>query len=167
VIYTEFAMSQRVPDHPTAGRWCKPCREFKPLTDFPPGERRYKCALHKGVSSAQRRLEQFADNSEAGCYYKIWHLAYLDARKCVFAPAGGGTRVHFGLADIRGLCQEAGLKPSLALRIAPKDPTAPFTNANIALVSKPGRSMLAKIWKVSRDVEIYASALEKHGLVRC
>jgi hypothetical protein len=159
-------MPQEVPDHPTAGRWCKTCCEFKNLADFPPGKRRYKCARHKALSSAQRRREQSAKNPDAACYSKIWHLAYRDAKKSVFAPAVGGTKVFVGLADIRDLCQEACSKPSLALRIVPKDPTSGLNKDNITLVSKPGRSMLAKIWKVSKDIEIYTTALEKHCLVR-
>jgi len=45
-----------VPDHPDIGRWCKQCKSYQPLENFPAGRRQYKCKQHCW-SSAKARYE--------------------------------------------------------------------------------------------------------------
>jgi hypothetical protein len=187
-------MTPGIPDHPTAGRWCKSCCDFKPLDSFPAGRRRFQCKEHTGKIFAQQRQERVARNPAKCCYDKIWHLAYQDEQKAVFGAQGGSSTTtttpkpmaeieacttttseptaaikcqrspsKFGLKrdDVRLMCEEGGLEVCVLLRAVPKDPRAPMHKGNVAIVTKQGRSLLAKIWKVSSDVDMYVSALEK------
>jgi hypothetical protein len=43
-----------VPDHPDIGRWCKQCKSYKPLENFPAGRRQYKCKEHCWSSAKAR-----------------------------------------------------------------------------------------------------------------
>lgn len=154
-------MPPGVPDHPTAGRWCKGCSSFLPIESFPPGRRRYQCRLHTCPQARERKERLFARNPSKKALWRMWHYSYLDSRS---AFRTGGEKCTYQLVqdDILELCQNAGVQPSSQLRVVPMDPRKPLeAGRNGAIVSRRGRALLAKIWKVSCDTEMYASALAR------
>ena len=48
------ALESTVPDHPDIGRWCKQCKSYQPLLNFPAGRRQYKCKKHCWSSAKAR-----------------------------------------------------------------------------------------------------------------
>ena len=75
--------SLTVPDHPGVGRWCKQCKSYQPLENFPAGRRQYKCKQHCW-SSAKARYDALASKLSwrfpSACQWEInwilWALAY-------------------------------------------------------------------------------------------
>lgn len=148
-----------VPDHPTAGRWCKNCRTFLPLENFPLGRRSYQCKLHTWPIAKARRDKCFSLQPQKLGLWRMWHYAYLDS-KAVFLCSGWSLMQD----DIQKLCDKTAVMPSNQLRVVPLNPRSPLTTGNIAVVSRLGRTLLVKIWKVSKDVDMYVSALKLQQL---
>mmetsp|Transcript_16446 Transcript_16446/g.32481 ORF Transcript_16446/g.32481 Transcript_16446/m.32481 type:complete len:193 (+) Transcript_16446:639-1217(+) len=110
-----------VPDHPTAGRWCKKCRAFLPLEEFPKGKRRFVCRKHaaRPNNATAARARMLDANPRKKALWRLWHYAYLDSRSA-FCSAGSPTQ-----ADIAALCDAVGLEPTVELRVVPVDPLGP------------------------------------------
>ena len=54
VVAQTVVDSLTVPDHPDIGRWCKQCKSYQPLENFPAGRRQYKCKQHCWSSAKAR-----------------------------------------------------------------------------------------------------------------
>jgi hypothetical protein len=39
-----------IPDHPTIGRWCKECRDFRPVCEFISCRRTFTCRQHEAIA---------------------------------------------------------------------------------------------------------------------
>jgi hypothetical protein len=151
-----------VPDHPTAGRWCKDCSAFLPLEQFPEGDRRFKCKMHIWhVQRALREKKKHGDPVERALYV-MWNYAYADSRAAFLGsrPAPEpGEPVILIKSEIDKLCQRSGLQPSRETRVVPIDASNPLRLENAAVVTRKSREILVKIWRVSRDVDMYTAAL--------
>jgi hypothetical protein len=145
-----------IPDHPTAGRWCKGCKEFLPVTEFSATRRIFECKAHAAASQKARRIQSFASNDIKPALWKMWQTVYADSRS-VFSKEGWSL----AQGDIEALCAENNVAPSGILRLVPIRPEKPITKDNVLVVSKASRALLTRVWKISRDRSLYLSALEK------
>ncbi len=151
-----------VPDHPTAGRWCKGCCDFLPLDNFPKGKRRYMCSKHARPSNARAiREKMFGKNPRKKAVWRIWHYAYLDSRSSFPVKGGVDKTRSLTQADIAAQCEAQGLEPTTEVRVVPLDPRAPAKPGNMALVGREQRPLLVKVWKACQDLGMYCKALER------
>jgi hypothetical protein len=97
----------------------------------------------------------FRQNPAKYALWMLWHYSYMDS-KSVFQNKAGVTQ-----GDIKEACEEAGTTPSPDLRMVPVDPTQPMSRKNCALVTVKARAILAKIWRHSKDSDMYRVVLEK------
>ena len=145
-----------IPDHPTAGRWCKGCQDFRPVIEFSATRRSFECRAHAAVSQKARRTKSFASNPVKNKLWHMWQNVYADSRT-VFSKEGWCLAQY----DIQVLCEKNNLEPSSSLRLVPISPEKPITKENVLIVSRASRTLLTKVWKISRDKALYRVALEK------
>ena len=150
-----------IPDHPTAGRWCKGCKDFRPVTEFSTTRRSFECRIHASASQKSRRNKSFASNPVKNELWHMWQNVYADSRS-VFLKEGWCLAQH----AIQVLCEKNNIKPSSSLRLVPINPKKPITRDNVLIVSRATRTLLTKMWKISGDKALYLSALEKQSRVQ-
>ena len=97
----------------------------------------------------------FRQNPGKYALWMMWHYSYMDS-KSVFQNKASMTQ-----GDIKAACEEAGTLPSPELRVVPLDPTQPTSRENFALVPVRARAILAKVWRHSKDGEVYRVVVEK------
>jgi hypothetical protein len=86
----------------------------------------------------------------------MWQTVYADSRT-VFSKEGW----CLAQCDTQALCAENNVAPSGIIRLVPISPEKPITKDNVLIVSRASRTLLTKVWKISRDRSLYLSALEK------
>ncbi len=147
-----------IPDSPCGLRFCRQCNEFKPVSEFPAGKRRYQCRKH-----VQERCKASRQKQNDGCGSKkavarVWHAAYVDAR-AVFQR----KVTKLSQADVAKLFAEDGVEPSAEFRALPVNPDEAISPHNAILVSKGERRMLVREWTraAEGDVARYRGVLLK------
>jgi hypothetical protein len=145
-----------IPDHPTVGRWCKGCKDFRPVIDFSATRRSFECRAHASASQKARRTKSFASNPIKNEVWHMWQNVYADSRS-VFSKEGWCLAQY----DIQVLCERNNVEPSGRLRLVPICPEKPITKDNVLIVSRASRTLLTKVWKISRDRALYLLTLEK------
>jgi hypothetical protein len=153
-------MSQ-VPDHPTIGRWCKGCNEFRPIKEFIASRRSFECRVHNAIARKIRRAKMLATNPARNEIWYLWHTAYTDSRR-VFIEA----RDKWCLTQdtIKIFCAENNIKISADVRVVPRIASEPIAKENMVVVSRSMRTLLAKVWRSSKDELLYRAALETQTL---
>jgi hypothetical protein len=145
-----------IPDDPVRGRWCRTCEEFRPINEFSTKLREYRCQKHSAAMQKKRRNKLFASDENRPALWRMWHHIYTDSRSTYVKDGWCLSQ-----SDILALCEEKSITPSVVIRIAPKNPTKAVTKDNILIVSKGGRQLLTKLWKLTGDEALYTSMLEK------
>ena len=56
-----------VPDHPDVGRWCKQCKSYQPLGNFPAGRRQYTCKRHCSNGNKARYMIGYCGSEVIEC----------------------------------------------------------------------------------------------------
>jgi hypothetical protein len=108
-----------------------------------------------------RREELFKQNPGKHALWMMWHYSYMDS-KSVFHNKACMTQ-----EDIQEACQESGTEPSHNLRMIPWDPALPTSRRNFALVNIKARALVVKIWRHSKDKDMYRLALGKEAAACC
>jgi len=65
--------------------------------------------------------------------------------------------------DIREACSESGTQPSQDLRMVPWDPASPTSRGNFAIVNIKARALAVKVWRHSKDRDMYRLVLSKEA----
>jgi hypothetical protein len=153
-----------VPDPPGGVRYCTHCEDFKAITSFPSGPRRYICKAHMRAS-CKRSTQKMLRNPQKRGLSKVWARAYKDRR--LFEQ----TRIGIKQAEIDrlltvGVADEIKENPvlygNLAKRVAvvPIDPSKVLCMSNATLVATSTRKLLLKQWK-RLGKEEYSKLLRK------
>ena len=100
----------------------------------------------------------FRQNPGKHALWMMWHYSYMDS-KSVFHNKACMTQ-----EDIREACTEAGTEPSQNLRIVPWDPALPTSRANFAIVNIKARALVVKVWRHSKDKDVYRLVLGKEAV---
>jgi hypothetical protein len=108
-----------------------------------------------------RREEMFRQNPGKHALWMMWHYSYMDS-KSVFYNKACMTQ-----EDIREACTEAGTEPSQNLRMVPWDPALPTSRANFAIVNIKARALVVKVWRHSKDKDVYRLVLGKEAVCCC
>jgi hypothetical protein len=68
-----------VPD-PEQGRYCKLCKSWKPVNNFPSGKRRYCCKLHRWERSGKLAKRKHMATGENKLLFGLWIKVYSDSK---------------------------------------------------------------------------------------
>lgn len=139
------------PDAP-CGRWCNPCNQFVPITNFAVGVRRFTCRRC-------RALARKKPDSPTSYLNTIYHFAYVDSKN-VYKSSG---KVDLKIGEIKSLCAASGIEPTCDLRVVPQDPHQPISKDNLVLVGKIERALLNKVWKEYQDIAVYKSFMLRNS----
>ena len=117
-------------------RYCRHCRELRPLSAFPAGPRRYVCKAHlyERVKLPAKRRVQADDTRRV--------LSQLWARCSTDAKALGQTRIQLAQREIAEILKKKGI--DLAFAIVPADASRMLSRDNVAVVANEARRAL--IW---------------------
>ena len=72
-----------VPD-PPEGRYCKICKDWVPVNNFPSGKRRYSCNLHRWETYGKMAKRKHMAHGENKILFNLWIKAYSDSKR--FSP---------------------------------------------------------------------------------
>jgi hypothetical protein len=171
-----------VPDPPGGLRYCKQCKDWLPIDNFPCGKRRYCCKAHRWEKSGkQARRKQMAD-SKKQLLFTLWVKAYSDSKR--FKPALVDTPTKYGASNnarvnisqkeieqlLRGMVESYCLTSTKrtmyedltelgkTTAIVPISPTELVSISNAVLVPSVVKRHLFKAFKLD-GVEGYVKAL--------
>jgi len=119
-------------------RYCRHCRELRPLSAFPAGPRRYICRGHlyeRFTLPAKLRVQ--ADNKRR-VLSKLWARCSTDAKKL------DQTHIKLTQREIAGVLEHTGFRIDLAFAVVPADASRMLSRDNVAVVASEARRDL--IW---------------------
>ncbi len=134
---TETPDSNPAPDS-DGRRYCRHCRELRPLSAFPAGPRRYICKAHlyeRVKLPAKLRVQ--ADEKRR-VLSQLWARCRTDSR------ALGQTHVKLTQSEIAGVLEHTGFRIDLAFAVVPADASRMLSRDNVAVVASEARRDL--IW---------------------
>jgi hypothetical protein len=168
-----------VPD-PQQGRYCKVCKSWVPVKNFPSGKRRYSCNLHRWQKSGKMAKRKHMATGQNKLLYGLWIKIYSDSK--LFTPVWKNTpskpgssnpamRVNISHGDISHLlihmvetfkitsttCHDL-VELSKRSAIVPISPTEPVSLENAALVPSVVKRKLLKAFR-SGGIAGYTRAL--------
>jgi len=168
-----------VPD-PEQGRYCKLCKSWKPVKNFPSGKRRYCCKLHRWDRSGKLAKRKHMATGENKLLFGLWIKVYSDSKW--FNPVWKNTptnlgsshtamRVNISHGEIKQLltsmvktfnvastmCHDL-VELSKHTAIVPISPTEIVSLENAALVPSAVKRQLFKAFR-SDGIEGYTRAL--------
>ena len=134
---SEISNSNPAPDS-DGRRYCRHCRELRPLSAFPAGPRRYICKAHlyERVKLPAKLRVQADDKRRV--------LSQLWARCSTDAKALGQTRIQLAQREMAGILEHTGFRIDLAFVIVPADASRMLSRDNVAVVANEARRAL--IW---------------------
>jgi hypothetical protein len=146
-----ISKSNPVPDS-DGRRYCRHCRELRPLSAFPAGPRRYICKAHlyeRVKLPAKLRVQ--ADDTRR-VLSQNWARCSTDVR------ALGQTRIQLAQREIAGVFEHTGFRIDLVFAIVPADASRMLSRDNVAVVANEVRRDL--IWAHRLDGgRMYLAAL--------
>ena len=133
-------------------RYCRHCRELRPLSAFPAGPRRYVCKAHLYEHvKLPAKLRVKADDKRR-VLSQLWARCRTDSR------ALGQTRIQLAQREMAGILEHTGFRIDLAFAIVPADASRMLSRDNVAVVANEARRAL--IWAHRLGGErMYLSAL--------
>ena len=171
-----------VPD-PREGRYCKLCKDWLPVENFPSGKRRYICNLHRWERFGRLAKRRHFANSENKIVFGYWLKIYSDAKwfKSVWeaTPTKPGSstiamRVNIYQKEIKLLLQcmvdSFDIKSSIChtyrdladlgkrTAIIPISPTQIVSLKNAALVPSTLKRQLLRVFRQD-GIEAYKTQL--------
>ena len=99
----------------------------------------------------------FQQNPGKHALWMLWHYSYMDS-KSVFQNKASMTQ-----EDIREACTESGTQLNPDLRMVPWDPALPISKGNFAIVNIKARALVVKVWRHSKDRDVYGLLLGKEA----
>ena len=119
-------------------RYCRHCRELRPLSAFPAGPRRYICKAHlyERVKLPAKRRVQADDKRRV--LSQLWARCRTDSR------ALGQTHIKLTQSEIAGVLEHTGFRIDLAFAVVPADASRMLSRDNVAVVASEARRAL--IW---------------------
>lgn len=154
-----------VPDY-DGRRYCRACRDFIPLAEFPRGQRRFTCKKHLWLRIGKRAHQRLVDKPHKRMLASMWMRLWKD--RCVF----GHAIVNLKQADIQSLLQDRVFDEGVdrnqilsQLSIVPLDPKKLLDQANAVVVAHVARRQLLQAYR-DGDMEQYASRLSVLGAER-
>jgi hypothetical protein len=81
-----------VPDPPGGRRYCKQCKDWRPLDSFPIGKRRYCCKAHRWEKFGKRAKSKHMANAKNKLIFTLWIKAYSDSKRFNSASADMHTK---------------------------------------------------------------------------
>jgi len=132
-------------------RYCRHCRELRPISAFPAGPRRYICRghLYERVKLPAKLRVQADDRRRV--LSQLWARCRTDSR------ALGQTRIQLGQSEIAEILKDKRI--DLAFAIVPADASHMLSRENVTVVVNEARRDL--IWAHRLGGErMYLSALE-------
>ena len=103
----------------------------------------------------------FRQNPGKRVLWMMWHYNYMDS-KSVFHNKPSMTQ-----EEIREACTASGTEPSHNLRMVPWDPALPTSRGNFAIVNIKARALAVKVWRHSKDEDVYRLVLGKEAVCCC
>ena len=82
-----------VPD-PEEGSYCKPCKAWLPVKNFPSGKRRYCCKLHRWERFGKLAKRKHMATGENNLLFGLWIKVYSDSK--LFNPVWKNTPANLG-----------------------------------------------------------------------
>ena len=134
-------------------RYCRHCRELRPLSAFPAGPRRYICRGHlyeRFTLPAKLRVQ--ADDKRR-VLSKLWARCSTDAKKL------DQTHIKLTQSEIAGILEYTGFRIDLAFAIVPADASRMLSRENVAVVVNEARRDLISAHRKG-GVHMYLAALE-------
>ena len=131
-------------------RYCRHCRELRPLSAFPAGPRRYVCKAHlyeRFTLPAKLRVQ--ADDKRR-VLSQLWARCRTDSR------ALGQTRIRLSQREIAEILKKRGI--DLAFAIVPADASRVLSRDNVAVVANEARRALMWTHRLG-GVHMYLAAL--------
>lgn len=121
---------------PLTSRYCRHCRELRPVSVFPAGPRRYVCKAHlnEHVKRPAKRRVQEDDRRRVLC--QLWFRCRSDSK------ALGQTGIQLGKSEIAEILQHKGI--DLKFAIVPADLSQVLSRYNFAVILNESRRSL--IW---------------------
>jgi 2-oxo-4-hydroxy-4-carboxy--5-ureidoimidazoline (OHCU) decarboxylase len=133
-------------------RYCRHCRELRPLSVFPAGPRRYICRGHlyeRFTLPAKLRVQ--ADDKRR-VLSKLWARCSSDAKKL------DQTHIKLTQSEIAGILEHTGFRIDLAFAIVPADASRMLSRENVAVVVNEARRDLISAHRKGGG-RMYLSAL--------
>jgi hypothetical protein len=133
-------------------RYCRHCRELRPLSAFPAGPRRYICRGHlyeRFTLPAKLRVQ--ADEKRR-VLSKLWARCSTDAKKL------DQTHIKLTQREIAGVLEDTGFRIDLAFAIVPADASRMLSRENVAVVVNEARRDLISAHRKG-GVHMYLAAL--------
>ena len=132
-------------------RYCRHCRKFLPVKDFPAGTRRYICRQHLyELVKLPARLRVQADNKRR-VLVKLWARCRTDSKNL------GQTRIELNQSEIAEILKDKGI--DLAYAIVPANSSQVLSLANFAVILNETRRDLIYAHKLGGQ-SLYMSTLE-------
>ena len=131
-------------------RYCRHCRKFLPVKDFPAGRRRYICRehLYQRVKLPARLRVQADDKRRV--LVKLWARCRTDSKNL------GQTRIQLNQSEIAEILKDKGI--DLAYAIVPANSSQVLSPANCAVVLNETRRDLIYAHKLGGQ-SLYMSTL--------
>ena len=131
-------------------RYCRHCRKFLPVKDFPAGTRRYICRQHLyELVKLPARLRVQADNKRR-VLVKLWARCRTDSKNL------GQTRIQLNQSEIAEILKDKGI--DLAYAIVPANWSQVLSPVNCAVVLNETRRDLIYAHKLGGQ-SLYMSTL--------
>jgi hypothetical protein len=141
------ALTTKVPDRDGV-RFCRVCQEFKPVSIFPAGPRRFVCRTHFWERHGKIRKLLLFTNPRKRAVICLWKRLYEDSRTLGLSLALTQAEVAEMLETLEEN-DHRGLSPS-DVAIMPRDLAAPVSRENAAFVHKKTRRALLSKFKQAR-----------------
>ena len=133
-------------------RYCRHCRELRPLAAFPAGPRRYVCKAHlyeRFTLPAKLRVQ--ADEKRR-VLSKLWARCRTDSK------ALDQTHIKLTQSEIAGILEHTGFRIDLAFAVVPADASRMLSRENVAVVVNEARRDLISAHRKGGE-RMYLAAL--------
>jgi hypothetical protein len=91
-LISASTQTESVPDPPGGLRYCKPCKDWLPVDNFPGGKRRYCCKAHRWEKFGKRAKCKHMANAKNKLVFTLWIKAYSDSKRFNSASADMHTK---------------------------------------------------------------------------
>jgi len=170
----------RVPDAPGGFRFCTACEEFRPVSEFPTGPRRYSCKMHMWATAGKKsKAKRMADTSKR-IMFRLWGKAYDDCKRFNRAwrtlddiDAQPKNHAHISITQreieqllctatdysVKGMYDNP-MRIARQIAVVPVNPTEVLSLSNAALVPNTVKRQLFRAWKLG-GLEGYTKSIRE------
>jgi len=131
-------------------RFCRECREFLPITDFPGGVRRYICRQHMYQRVKKPAILRAKADGKKQVLHQLWYRCWADAKRF------GQTQIKLTQGEIAEILKDKGV--DLAFAVVPADASQVLSRENFVVVPKETRPVLTSAHKFGGN-SLYLSTL--------